>query len=148
MGGMADPCVFCDIVRGTSPVSWVYQDDTVVAFMDHQPITQGHMLVMPREHAVLITDINETAAMRTFRVARKLAAVARHILGASGVNILVMDGEAAYQDVPHFHVHVIPRYPKDGFGLTFPDSYEHAPARAQLDAIATALRSAAAPANA
>jgi diadenosine tetraphosphate (Ap4A) HIT family hydrolase len=143
---MADQCPFCEIVRGTSPVSLVYQDDTVLAFMDHQPITQGHMLVMPREHAVLITDINETAAMRTFRVARGLAAVARRTLGASGVNILVMDGEAAYQDVPHFHVHVIPRYPKDGFGLTFPPSYEHPPARAQLDAIAAALRAAATPA--
>jgi histidine triad (HIT) family protein len=143
---MAEQCPFCEIVRGTSPVSLVYQDDTVLAFMDHQPITQGHMLVMPREHAVLITDINETAAMRTFRVARGLAAVARRTLGASGVNILVMDGEAAYQDVPHFHVHVIPRYPKDGFGLTFPPSYEHPPARAQLDAIAAALRAAATPA--
>jgi len=129
-------------------VSWVYQDDTVVAFMDVQPITQGHMLVMPREHAVLITDINETAAMRTFRIARRLAAVARHTLGASGVNILVMDGEAAYQDVPHFHVHVIPRYPRDGFGLTFPPSYENKPARAQLDAIAAALRASATPATA
>jgi diadenosine tetraphosphate (Ap4A) HIT family hydrolase len=145
---MAEPCVFCEIIRGTSPVSWVYQDDTVVAFMDVQPITQGHMLVMPREHAVLITDINETAAMRTFRIARKLAEVARHTLGASGVNILVMDGEAAYQDVPHFHVHVIPRYPRDGFGLTFPPSYENKPARAQLDAIAAALRASATPATA
>jgi histidine triad (HIT) family protein len=137
---MPEDCPFCQIVAGLSPVSWVHQDDTVVAFMDHQPITQGHMLVMPREHAVLITDINETAAMRTFRIARKLAAVARSVLGASGVNILVMDGEAAYQDVPHFHVHVIPRYPKDGFGLTFPASYERPPARAQLDAVAAALR--------
>ena len=145
---MSDECVFCDIVRGTSPASWVYQDDTVVAFMDIQPITQGHMLVLPRELAVLITDINETAAMRTFRVARKLAAVARHTLGASGINIIVMDGEAAYQDVPHFHVHVIPRYPNDGFGLTFPRSYEHPPARAQLDAIAAALQAATQPATA
>jgi diadenosine tetraphosphate (Ap4A) HIT family hydrolase len=145
---MADQCVFCEIIRGTSPVSWVYQDDTVVAFMDVQPITQGHMLVLPREHAVLITDINETAAMRTFRIARRLADVARHTLGASGVNILVMDGEAAYQDVPHFHVHVIPRYPRDGFGLTFPPSYENKPARAQLDAIAAALRASATPATA
>ena len=143
---MSDQCVFCDIVRGTSPASFVYQDDTVVVIMDIQPITQGHMLVIPREHAVLMTDMNETAAMRTFRVARRLAAVARHTLGASGINILVMDGEAAYQDVPHFHVHVIPRYPRDGFGLTFPDSYEKAPARAQLDAIAAALRNAATPA--
>ena len=145
---MADPCIFCDIVRGTSPASWVYQDDTVVAFMDIQPITQGHMLVVPREHAVLITDINETAAMRTFRVARKLAAVARHTLGASGINIIVMDGEAAYQDVPHFHVHVIPRYPRDGFGLTFPESYEQKPGRAQLDAIAAALHAASQPTTA
>jgi histidine triad (HIT) family protein len=145
---MADQCVFCEIVNGTSPASWVYQDDTVVAFMDIQPITQGHMLVLPREHAVLITDINEPAAMRTFKIARRLAAVARHTLGASGINILVMDGEAAYQDVPHFHVHVIPRYPGDGFGLTFPPSYEHAPARAQLDAIAAALHAAMQPATA
>jgi diadenosine tetraphosphate (Ap4A) HIT family hydrolase len=143
---MSDQCVFCDIVHGTSPASWVYQDDTVVAFMDIQPITQGHMLVVPREHAVLMTDLNEPAAMRTFKIARRLAEVARHTLGASGINILVMDGEAAYQDVPHFHVHVIPRYPRDGFGLTFPDSYEQAPARAQLDAIAAALRQAATPA--
>jgi len=140
--------VFCEIVHGTAPASFVYQDDTVVVFMDIQPITKGHMLVVPREHAVLMTDINETAAMRTFRVARRLAVVARHTLGASGINIIVMDGEDAYQDVPHFHVHVIPRYPRDGFGLTFPDTYEKAPARAQLDAIAAALRAAATPATA
>ncbi len=145
---MSEQCVFCEIVHGTSPASLVYQDDTVVAFMDIQPITQGHMLVLPREHAVLMTDLNEAAAMRTFKIARRLAAVARHTLGASGINLLVMDGEAAYQDVPHFHIHVIPRYPRDGFGLTFPPSYENAPARAQLDAIAAALRSAATPATA
>ena len=145
---MSEQCVFCDIVRGTSPASWVYQDDSVVAFMDIQPITQGHMLVMPREHAVLITDINEAAAARSFKVARKLAAVARHTLGASGINIIVMDGEAAYQDVPHFHLHVIPRYPNDGFGLTFPPTYENKPARAQLDAIAAALHAATQPATA
>jgi histidine triad (HIT) family protein len=126
----------------------VYQDDTVVAFLDIQPITQGHMLVVPREHAVLMTDASETVAMRTFKVARKLADAARHTLGASGVNLLVMDGEAAYQDVPHFHVHVIPRYPQDGFGFTFPSSYERPPARAQLDAIAAALRTAVMPATA
>lgn len=140
--------MFCDIVHGTSPVSWVYQDDKVVAFMDVQPITQGHMLVMPREHSVLITDTNEALALHTFRVARWLAWVARRTLNASGVNIFVMDGEAAYQDVPHFHAHVIPRYPKDGFGLTFPTSYENPPTRAQLDAIANALRAAATPAKA
>jgi histidine triad (HIT) family protein len=145
---MSDQCVFCEIVRGTSPASWVYQDDSVVAFMDVQPITQGHMLVLPREHAVLMTDANETVVMRTFKVARRLAGVARNTLGATGVNLFVADGEVAFQDVPHFHVHVIPRYPGDGFGLTFPSSYEHPPARAQLDAIASALRAVVMPATA
>jgi histidine triad (HIT) family protein len=145
---LSDQCIFCQILRGESPASFAYQDDTVVAFMDVQPITQGHMLVVPREHAVLMADLNETAAMRTFRVARKLAAVVRPALGASGVNLFVADGEVAFQDVPHFHVHVIPRYPQDGFGLTFPSSYEHPPARAQLDAIAAAVRAAGTPATA
>ena len=144
---MSEACVFCDIVRGTSPASMVYQDDTVVAFMDIQPITQGHMLVVPREHAVLMSELNETAAMRTFRIARRLASVVRQTLGAGGVNLFVADGEIAFQDVPHFHVHVIPRYPKDGFGLTFPRAYEHPPARVQLDAVAAAIRAAVAPAT-
>ena len=145
---MSDHCVFCEILRGESPASFTYQDDSVVAFMDVQPITRGHMLVVPREHAVLMSDLNETAAMRTFKVARKLAALARHTLGAAGVNLFVADGEVAFQDVPHFHVHVIPRYPNDGFGLTFPHTYEHPPARAQLDAIAAAIRAASTPATA
>src|SRR5207237_4891918 len=103
---LSDQCVFCEIMRGDSPASFTYQDDSVVAFMDVQPITRGHMLVVPREHAVLMSDLNETAAMRTFKVARKLAALARHTLGAAGVNLFVADGEVAFQDVPHFHVHV------------------------------------------
>ena len=145
---MSDHCVFCEILRGESPASFTYQDDSVVAFMDVQPITHGHMLVVPREHAVLMADLNETAAMRTFKVARRLAALVRHTLAAAGVNLFVADGEVAFQDVPHFHVHVIPRYPKDGFGLTFPQTYEHPPARAQLDAIAAAIRAAGIPATA
>lgn len=136
-------CVFCDILRGESPASLTYEDDTVVGFMDVQPITHGHMLVVPREHAVLMSDLDERAAARTFRVARKLAGVVRTTLGAAGVNLFVADGEVAFQDVPHFHVHVIPRYPKDGFGLTFPHTYDQPPARAQLDAIAAAIRAAA-----
>ncbi len=139
---MADDCIFCAIIKGEAPASFTHQDDSVVAFMDIQPITHGHMLVVPREHAVLMQDVNETAAMRAFWVARRMAAIARHTLGASGVNLIVMDGEAAFQDVPHFHVHVIPRYPGDGFSLTFPKSYETPPGRAELETIAAAIRAA------
>ena len=139
---MSDDCIFCAIVKGEAPASRTYEDDSVIAFMDIQPITHGHMIVVPREHAVLMQDVNETAAMRAFRVARRMAALARHTLGASGANLLVMDGEVAFQDVPHFHIHVIPRYPGDGFGLTFPKTYETPPGRAELETIATAIRAA------
>jgi len=136
-------CIFCEILKGNSPASYTYQDDTVVAFMDIQPITHGHMLVVPRAHAVLMSDVEDSVAMRSFRVARQLGSIARTTLGAAGVNLFVADGEAAFQDVPHFHVHVIPRYPKDGFGLTFPSKYNQPPSRAQLETIAEAIRAAA-----
>jgi histidine triad (HIT) family protein len=139
---LSDQCIFCEILNGNSPASLVYQDDTVVAFLDIQPITQGHVLVVPREHATLMSNVDETVAMRTFRVARMLSSVVRGTLGATGVNLFVADGESAFQDVPHFHVHVIPRYPNDGFGLTFPDRYGQPPGRAELETIADAIRAA------
>ena len=142
MANLSDQCIFCEILGGNSPASFTYEDDTVVAFMDVQPITHGHMLVVPREHAVLMAEVNETVAMRTFRVARKLSSVVRSTLGATGVNLFVADGETAFQDVPHFHVHVIPRYPNDGFGLTFPERYAQPPSRAALETIAAAVRAA------
>ena len=136
-------CIFCEILKGNSPASFTYQDDTVVAFMDVQPITQGHMLVVPRAHAVLMSEVEDSVAMRSFRVARRLGSVVRKTLGAAGVNLFVADGEAAFQDIPHFHVHVIPRYPSDGFGLTFPAKYSQPPSRAELETIAEAIRAAA-----
>ena len=139
---MSDECAFCQILRGDSPATFTYEDDSVVAFMDIQPITHGHMLVVPRAHAVLMSDVEDSVAMRAFRVARKLAAAARASLGATGANLFVADGEVAFQDVPHFHVHVIPRYPNDGFGLTFPPAYDRPPGRAELETIATAIRAA------
>jgi diadenosine tetraphosphate (Ap4A) HIT family hydrolase len=140
---LSDLCVFCEILGGNSPASFTYQDDTVVAFLDIQPITRGHMLVVPRGHAVFMAELEDAVAMRSFRVARSLAALVRGTLGASAVNLFVADGEDAFQDVPHFHVHVIPRYPKDGFGLTFPTTYDNPPSRAELDTIAAAIRGAA-----
>lgn len=100
------------------------------------------MLVVARDHAVLMAELNDTVAMRTFRVARQLSSVVRRVLGATGVNLFVADGETAFQDVPHFHVHVIPRYPNDGFGLTFPPNYDKPPSRAELETIAAAIRDA------
>src|ERR1051325_9293699 len=139
----APDCAFCQIVEGEAEASFVHQDDTVVAFMDIQPLTQGHMRVAPRQHFVRMLEVPDQIAMRAFRIARMLASSSQAVLGAGGVNLIVMDGEVAFQDVPHFHIHVVPRYANDVFGLTFPDSYTSPPPRAQLQAIASAIHSAA-----
>lgn len=142
---MPQECVFCQIIRGEAEGSFVHSDEAIVAFMDIQPITQGHMLVVPREHYVLMKDVPDQTLMLAFRVARMLASTSEAVLAAGGVNLFVADGEVAFQDVPHFHIHVIPRYSGDGFGLTFPDTYTNPPSRAQLHAIASALHAAETP---
>jgi histidine triad (HIT) family protein len=137
---VSDECIFCQIVGGGSPASFVYQDDAVVVFMDVQPITHGHMLVVPRVHAVLMHELDEDSAMRSFAVAYKVARIVPATLSAGGFNLFVADGTVAFQDVPHFHIHIIPRYENDGFALTFPPSYGQPPPREQLDLVAATLR--------
>lgn len=141
---MAD-CIFCDISSGEAPASFVYRDDAVIAFMDIQPINTGHLIVAPRAHFELMQQYDEVTLTRTWHVVQKAAsAIRRSGVPCEGINILVADGEAAFQDVPHFHVHVIPRRAGDGFGLTFPDHYEDLPPRTELDAWASAIRGAVA----
>ncbi|HEX6547548.1 MAG TPA: HIT family protein [Candidatus Dormibacteraeota bacterium] len=143
---MAD-CVFCQIAARESPASFVYEDDAVIAFMDIQPVNPGHMLVAPRKHFELMGELDELTLARTWQVVSRLAnALRRSGARCEGVNLLVADGEAAFQDVPHFHVHIIPRFAGDGFGLTFPAGYENMPPRSQLDAWAAAIRGVVAPA--
>ena len=114
----ADPdCLFCKIVAGEIPSTRVDEDERTVAFMDINPATRGHLLVVPREHS---TDLLEVAAddlAACARMAQKLAARARERLGADGVNLLNSCGSAAWQTVFHFHVHVIPRYVGDPLRL-------------------------------
>ena len=137
---MAD-CVFCQISSGAAPASFVYQDDAVIAFMDIQPVNPGHLLVVPRVHHELMGEYDDLTLTRTWHVVQRAAnAVRRSGVPCEGVNLLVADGEAAFQDVPHFHVHVIPRRTGDGFGLTFPPGYEDMPPRTELDAWASAIR--------
>lgn len=133
--------MFCQIVKGEAEASFVHQDDTIVAFMDIQPLTQGHMLVVPRQHFVRMHEVPDQVAMRSFRIARMLASTSQSILSAAGVNLIVMDGEVAFQDVPHFHIHVIPRYSGDGFSLAFPETYGQPVERTVLDDAAARIRS-------
>jgi len=111
--------------------------------MDIQPVNPGHLLVVPRRHGPLMQDFDESTAAHVWLVAMRMGEALRSSgVRCEGINLLVPDGEAAFQDIPHFHVHVIPRYIGDGFGLTFPPGYENMPARAELDVIAQHVRAA------
>lgn len=103
-------CIFCDIAAGKAPASRVYEDDRCLAFMDIHPLGDGHVLVVPREHASQITEIDPVLSVHLFEVAQKVLQAQRTVgLGLEGSHILLNDGKAANQQVPHIHVHVIPR---------------------------------------
>ena len=137
---MTEHCVFCEIVEGRAKASVVYADERVVAFMDLRPVNTGHLLVIPRTHAGSLADLDPDDGARMFRVAQRLAAAVRASgIRSEGVNLFLADGEAAGQDVFHVHVHVLPRYPGDGFTLQITRAE---PSRADLDDLAARLRQA------
>jgi len=116
-----------------------YEDTDVVAFMDIQPVNAGHVLVVPREHFESLEDIPRSMATHVFDVAMMLAPIVKHVGDADGMNILVNSGAAAGQDVFHFHVHVIPRCPDDGFDIPLPFAASQMPDRTVLDANAARI---------
>jgi histidine triad (HIT) family protein len=114
----ADPdCLFCKIVAGDLPATIVASDDRTVAFMDINPATKGHALVVPRDHAADLMAIGEDDLAACMRMAQRVARRATERLGADGVNLLNSCGPAAWQTVFHFHVHVVPRYAGDPLEL-------------------------------
>lgn len=110
-------CIFCKIVAGEMPATIVDRDEHTIAFMDINPATRGHALVVPRLHApdLLSIDPDELAAVTG--AAQRLAARAMERLKADGVNVINSCGAAAWQTVFHFHLHVIPRYQGDPLRL-------------------------------
>ena len=112
-----DECLFCKIASGDLPATIVHEDDETVAFMDINPGTRGHLLVIPRTHAADVHEISDEDLAAVARTARDLAGRARESLGAEGVNVIQNNGAAAWQTVFHYHVHVVPRYPDDGIRL-------------------------------
>jgi len=130
-------CDFCEIVGGRSPSSVVFQDERCIAFMDIQPVNPGHLLVVPIEHAATLSDLDEDVGAHVFRVAQRLAGALRVSgIRCEGINLFLADGEAAGQEVFHVHLHVLPRFYGDGFGLRFGPNYAHKPDRQELEAAA------------
>src|ERR1041385_8346645 len=113
-------CNFCEIIHGGGEVSCCYEDADAIAFMDIQPVNMGHVLVVPRDHYESLNDIPPALAMHLFEVALNLGPVIRRVTGCDDLNIVVNSGEAAGQNVFHYHVHLIPRRSNDGFDIPLP----------------------------
>jgi histidine triad (HIT) family protein len=110
-------CIFCKIVAGELPATIVDEDEHTIAFMDINPATRGHALVIPRVHTPDLLSIESGQLSAVTGAAQRLAINAKERLKADGINVLNSCGAAAWQTVFHFHLHVIPRYDDDPLRL-------------------------------
>lgn len=113
MASFDEHCVFCKILQGEIPAAKVYEDDRVLAFLDIAPFNYGHTLVIPKTHCHGISDLPDADRDALFAAAAKLAPVILRVTGASGFNLLMNNGQVAGQEVPHAHLHIIPRFVDD-----------------------------------
>jgi histidine triad (HIT) family protein len=118
LAAMSEPdCIFCKIVAGELPATIIDQDARTIAFMDINPATRGHALVIPRAHTPDLMSIDPEELAAVAAAAQRVAACAKQRLRADGINLINSCGAAAWQTVFHFHLHVIPRYDSDPLRL-------------------------------
>lgn len=132
-------CIFCDLMKGAAEVSMCYEDGEVVAFLDIQPVNPGHVLVVPRQHFETLRDVPKSVGLHLYEVATRLIPIIQQASGADDMNIVVNSGQAAGQNVMHYHLHLIPRRQGDGFDIPLPFEGSEMPNRQQLDAMAARI---------
>lgn len=103
-------CIFCRIAQKQVPASGVYEDEKVMAFLDIRPLNEGHTLVIPKAHYENIFDVPQELNAYIHAVTKQIAIAVKKAMNADGISIIQQNGKAANQDIPHLHVHVIPRY--------------------------------------
>jgi histidine triad (HIT) family protein len=137
---MSEDCIFCGIVDGEVPSRTVYEDENVQAFLDATPLSRGHTLVIPKNHHERVADMPDGDRDAVFEALGRLGPAVEAAVDADGLNVGMNDGEAAGQEVPHVHGHLVPRFEGDGGGAvhsivrTLPDLSEE-----ELDDIADAI---------
>ncbi len=105
-----ESCIFCKIVRKQAPASIIYEDETMMAFLDIRPLNLGHTLVIPKAHYVDIFDIPANELSNIHKVAKLISSAIKKATDADGISIIQQNGKAAGQDIFHIHVHVVPRF--------------------------------------
>jgi histidine triad (HIT) family protein len=134
---MSDDCVFCKIRDGQLPSMKVYEDERTLAIMDINPLTSGHCLVLTKAHAATLWESEADDLQAAILTAQKVATALREAVKPDGLNVLQANGTAAFQSVFHFHLHLIPRWNKDGKGF---DWTPVAGDRAQIIAVGERVR--------
>jgi histidine triad (HIT) family protein len=112
-----DDCVFCKIIVGRLPSMKIDEDDSTLTFMDIHPLSSGHCLVVPKHHAATIFEADVRDLEAAMVTAKRVALAIQEALQPDGLNVLQANGAAAFQSVPHFHLHLIPRWANDGKGF-------------------------------
>ena len=136
---MAADCVFCKICDGDLPSMRVYEDDRTLAIMDINPLTSGHCLIIAKAHAPTIWDADPLDLQAAITAAQKVAVALKTAVKPDGLNMLQANGAAAFQSVPHYHLHLIPRWNNDGKGFDWPVVAGN---RGQIQAVGERLREA------
>ena len=112
-----DGCVFCKIIDGQLPSMKIDEDERTLTFMDINPLSSGHCLVVPKRHAATIFEADVRDLEAAMATAKRVAVAIQEALQPDGLNLLQANGAAAFQSVPHFHLHLIPRWTDDGKGF-------------------------------
>jgi histidine triad (HIT) family protein len=137
---MTEDCIFCSIVDGDIPARVVYEDDDVLAFLDANPLAPGHTLVVPKRHYETLADTPTEPGEMAFAAVHYLTPRIEEVVDADATTVAINNGEAAGQEVPHLHVHIIPRFEGDGGGPIHAVAGERAElSDDELDDIAAAI---------
>jgi histidine triad (HIT) family protein len=126
-------CIFCQIVRGELSAHKIYEDEDSLAFLDIHPLTEGHTMVIPKQHFSTIQEMPPALAGKVFETVARLTGKIEKALGASATTIGINNGRGAGQVIPHLHIHIVPRYPNDGGGNIH--SIVHKPSQHSLAAL-------------
>ena len=133
-----DDCIFCQIIACESPASIFYEDNLVLGFMDLGPVTPGHSMIIPKQHAASLADLDEDTGRHMWTITHRTAAAIRESgVQCEGINLFLADGEAAFQDIFHVHMHVFPRFEGDSFKLVA--NWSEKPPREELDQVANQI---------
>ncbi len=116
MGESMDECIFCKIVRGEIPAENIYETESTLAFLDINPRSLGHTLVIPKEHVESLGELEDKLVSDVFNTTRDVMDLLKKALNPHGFNVGINDGAAAGQEIPHLHVNIFPRFSGDGGG--------------------------------